>query len=106
MTEKSIQESLLEKRDFHEEFHQLQVIKNVLSGHGLNICEYSDDIVQEQFKERYTFPIANDGAQGVRVTRERKGGLVVSFTNGFEDPKNKKRVEVTTALREKGIDVV
>jgi hypothetical protein len=95
-----------ESQKFESEFRQLGVIKEVLSTCGLDVCKYPDKIIQRQFEERNTFPIANDGAQGIRVTRNREGVLTVFFTNGFEDPRNEKRKEVTNILHERGIDVV
>ena len=53
-----------------------------------------------------TFPIANEGAQGIRITRWHSGKLTISFTNGFENPKDPKRVEITEKLQVKGFDVV
>lgn len=106
MTEKFGHEPSLETRKYIENFRQLGIIKEVISACGLEVCNYPTAIISEQFKERSTFPIANDGAQGIRVTPNRDGSLTVSFTNGFEDPKNEKRIEVTDALRKKGIDVV
>jgi hypothetical protein len=106
MNGESNRELSLEGQKFESEFHQLGVIKEVLLTCGLDVCKYSDEIIQRQFEERYTFPIVNDGAQGIRITRDRKGDLTVSFTNSFEDPRNEKRKEVTKILRERGIDVV
>ncbi|MFA7286118.1 MAG: hypothetical protein WC052_00405 [Patescibacteria group bacterium] len=103
MGEKSSQEPRLETQEYAEYFRTLAIIKEVLSECGLNAREYSDEIIIEQLKNRYTFPIAHDGLDGIRASRNREGGLTVSFTNGFEDPENKKRIEVTAALREKGI---
>lgn len=88
------------------DFQQLRKILEIIKSFGLTFPGYSDKIVQNQWDMGNTFPIANEGAQGIRVTRERGGGLIVSFTNGFEDPKNPKRMEVTEELRKNGINAV
>lgn len=87
-------------------YQQLKEIWSILQELGLTPTNYPAEVVQNQWDMGCTFPIANEGAQGIRITRSRRGGLTVSFTNGFEDSKNPKRVEVTEKLREKGFDVV
>lgn len=91
---------------YTQDYQQLMEIFNLLKSCGLTIPQYSDEIIQEQWDYGNTFPIANEGAQGIRISRRRRGGLTVSFTNGFENPKNPKRIEITERLREKGFDVV
>ena len=89
-----------------KDYQQLQEIWSILQELGLTPTNYPPEIVQSQWDMGNTIPIANEGAQGIRITRSRRGGLTVSFTNGFEDPKNPKRVEVTEKLRDRGFDVV
>ena len=102
--EKKQSETSVEK--YKDEFDQLRVIREVLSEAGLCVCDYPNEMIVEQFELRNAVPVAMEGAQGIRVSRKREGGLLISFTNGFENPKDLKRIKVTAALREKGIDVV
>lgn len=93
---------------YEKDYQQLREILKIIEELGLTPIQYSAESIQEQWGDSTgsTIPIANEGAQGIRITRWRKGGLTVSFTNGFEDPKDPKRVEITTKLLEKGFDVV
>jgi|GEM_PF-1819905 len=87
-------------------YQQLQEIWSILQELGLTPTDYPAEDVQNQWDMGSDFPIANEGTQGIRVTRSRKGELTVWFTNGFEDKNNQKRVEVTEKLRERGFSVV
>ncbi|MFA6271636.1 MAG: hypothetical protein WC693_00815 [Patescibacteria group bacterium] len=96
---------------FEEAYQQLQEIIAVLAELGLNIPDYchSEEIIREQWDDNYRipFPVARDGADGIRASRRRDGkGFIISFTNGFENSDDPKRMEITEVLREKGFDVV
>ncbi len=91
---------------YADDFKQLHIIMNTLQDLGLNVCEYSSQIIEREWRMRASFPIVHNRVQGVRIKRGFKGGLSVWFTNGFEDPKNLTRIEITAKLREKGIVVV
>ncbi len=105
-------ENFIEKPQFKlaekyvKDYQQLQEILEIIKELGLTPTQYSIEIIQNQWDMGNTIPIANEGAQGVRITRWRRGGLTVSFTNDFEDSKDPRRVEITMKLREKGFDVV
>jgi len=104
MNEKYHEFSTREK--FRNDFIELKKVLEVLKGLGFALTEYTDEIIQSQWDDGNTFPIVNDGAQGIRVTRWRRGGITISFTNDFEDTKNPRRIEATEELRKKGINVV
>lgn len=107
MSEKFIEKpqfQLVEK--YEKDYRQLQEILEIIKEAGLTPTQYPIETIQSQWDMGNTIPIANEGAQGVRITRWKRGGLTVSFTNGFEDPKNPKRTEVTKKLRERGFDAV
>lgn len=107
MSEKFIESPQFKLSEKYEnDYRQLQEILEIIIESGLTPTQYPIEIIQNQWDMGNTFPVANEGAQGIRVTRWRKGGLTVSFTNGFEDPKNPKRTEVTMKLCKKGFDVV
>ena len=91
---------------YEEDFKQLRKVLDIIKSIGLTPTGYSDEIIQNQWDMGNTFPIVREGADGIRVTRSRRGGITVSFTNGFENPKDPKRMEVTEELRKSGIDVV
>lgn len=107
MNEKFIEKAQFEIAEkYINDYRQLQEIFDVIEGLGLTPTRYPAKNIQDQWDMGNTFPIANEGAQGIRITRWSKGGLTISFTNGFEDSMDPKRVEVTEKLREKGFDVV
>ena len=94
--------------EFEKGFDDLQKVLKILSELGLNPPEYCFDksIIKKQWDERYVFPIAREGADGIRANyRSRNKKIMISFTNGFEDPQDPKRLEVTAKLREAGFDV-
>lgn len=96
------------KEKYRKDYQQLQKIIAVLEGMGLSIpplCK-SEKNIQEQWDLQLVFPIANEGAQGIRITRDRREGLTIFFTNGFEDRKNQRRIEITSRLKEEGFNVV
>ena len=92
---------------YKKDFQDLQEIIKILKEEGLSITHYcqSEKIVQTQWDTNSTFLIANEGAKAVKITRWPQGGLTVSFTNGFDDPNDPKRIRITAKLREKGFDV-
>ena len=49
------------------------------------------------------FPVVRDGVDGIRVSYSKRRGLIVWFTNGFEDPEDPKRKEVTEKLKKAGL---
>lgn len=106
MGEKSLEIQSGKAEKYARNYEKLQEIWEALQELGLTPTNYPLEVVQSQWDMGSTFPIANEGAQGIRVTLSRKGELTVSFTNGFEDQKNPKRIEVTEKLREKGFNVV
>jgi len=99
-----IQPGMAEK--YVKNYKQLQEILIILKELGLTPIDYQSEVIQSQWDIGNTFPIANEGAQGIRINRSRKGELTVSFTNGFENPNDPKRVEIAGKLREKGFDAV
>lgn len=96
-----------EKIKFAEAFQQLQDILEVLEEMGFTIPDYcrSEEKIREQYKQGYTFPIAREGLDGIRAKKWRDGGIRVSFTNGFDDPDDPQRLEITEKLRAKGFNV-
>ena len=102
---------------FEQAFQKLKEIVEVLKNLGLRVPEHvlDENLIRETWEEKsyHLFPIASNGSDGIRARRlkrrdltEFKGtGFMIAFTNGFEDPKNPMRVEVTKKLREKGFKV-
>jgi hypothetical protein len=87
-------------------YQQLQEIWTVLKEAGLTPTNYPPEFVEEEWNSDSAFPLAQDGVQGIRISRSREGQLKIWFTNGFENPNNPKRIEITQKLREKGFKVV
>lgn len=106
MSEKFIENQFKITEKYIVNYQQLQEIWDILHELELTPTNYPAEVVQSQWDLGNTFPIVNEGAQGIRITRSRRGELTVSFTNGFEDPKNVKRIEVTERLRKLGFDVI
>lgn len=97
-----------ENPEFEKFFQELQNIINVLTEMGFTVPEYcfSKKHIQEQWNNRFVFPIVREGLDGIRASiSKRNGSIMVSFTNGFEDPQNPDRLKVTKKLREAGFDV-
>lgn len=90
---------------YAEDYRRLKKILEILRELGLTPKDYPPQVIQAQWEAHSTIPIAEDGVQGIRITRLRKGGLKVSFTNGFEDPRDQERIRITEKLREEGFDV-
>lgn len=94
--------------EFEKAFQQLQNIIALLAKIGFTIPEYcySKEKIKEYWNNKFAFPIAKEGLDGIRASRSRNGEFRIWFTNGFEDPKNPKRLEITAKLREQGFDVI
>jgi len=94
--------------NFDNAFQQLQKIAAILAEMGLNVRSYindSDEIKLEWMRDT-AFPVALDGCDGIRASRNRKDdGFIIWFTNGFENPENPQRQEITTKLKEAGFEV-
>jgi hypothetical protein len=66
----------------------------------------SPEKIKQDWEKKYAFPVAREGLDGVRAKRMPNGNFRVFFTNGFEDPNDPKRMEITEKLRVEGFDVV
>ena len=106
----SIPQQLKQESDFERlerDFECLEQIARILRESGLNVIDRSISI--ERLKNptaEMGFPIVRDGADGIRISyysRKSRKGLKVWFTNGFEDPENPKRKEVTEKLKKAGL---
>lgn len=97
-----------EKSSFEQAFRQLREILDILEENGFTVPEYcySPKKIKQNWQEKNPFPIARDGLDGIRAKLMPNGKFRVFFTNGFEDPEDPKRVEITKILKEKGFDVV
>jgi predicted aspartyl protease len=93
---------------FEQAYAELQQILDLLANMDLQIVEFGrdEDIIRRQWEDKYPFPIVRDGADGIRVKRERDGHFKVWFTNGFEKPEDPQRVEIVQKLTTAGFDVV
>jgi hypothetical protein len=108
MYEGQIKREQMLEANFSKAFEDLQKIAAILTEMGLRVRNYISDpnIIKEDWKRGTTVPVAADGCDGIRASRnEENNGFVISFTNGFEDYNNPQRQEVTTRLKEAGFDV-
>lgn len=99
-----------QKISFEDAWEELQRIFNVLEALDFRVVEHRnrEDIFKRNWEDRFAVavPVACDGADGIRVVRQRNGHYMVTFTNGFENPNDPERIKVVDALQAKGIDVV
>ena len=87
-----------------EAFDQLQKIASVLREMGFDVADGL--ITLNRLKDPTSemgFPIVRDGVDGIRASYTNRRGLVIWFTNGFEDPNNPKRQEVMQRLKKEGL---
>ena len=94
-----------EREKFNKDFEKLKKISLILKEMGFEIREYA--LSPEEFKRNrdngIEFPVVEDGAQGIRIASSKIGEIAVSFTNGFEDPGNHRRIEVEKKLKNEGL---
>jgi hypothetical protein len=88
-----------------QDFERLQSIAVILRDMGFEVTDrlISLDFLRQATDQEHSFPIVEDGAQGIRVSTHKKRPLRVWFTNGFEDPANPRRQEVERRLKEVGL---
>lgn len=106
MTEQIPQQSKQESdpEQLQQDFERLTQIAQILKESGLHVLDRS--ISMERLKDptaEMGFPVVRDGVDGIRVSYSKRRGLIVWFTNGFEDPEYPKRKEVTEKLKKAGL---
>lgn len=107
MNEKLIDKSQSKlPEEYRGDYEKLKEILVIIKEAGLTPTNYSIDAIKQDWDESSPFPIAEEGANGIRLIRQPEEGLIITFTNGFENPKNATRVNITQKLREKGFNVV
>ena len=87
-----------------ESFNRLRQIANILREMGFKVIDTM--ITLDRLKDPTSiagFPIVRDGADGIRASYTKRRGLIIWFTNGFEDLDNQKRQEVQQRLRKEGL---
>lgn len=88
-----------------EAFDRLQQVVGILKEMGFEVVNRA--IALDRLKNptsEFGFPIVRDGRDGIRASYTNRRGLVIWFTNGFEDPANQKRQEVEQRLKKEGLD--
>ncbi len=87
------------------EFERLLKIHAILKEMGFKIWEYASTFenFKEEWDKRTAFPLVWEGGNGIRVSPDRWKGLVVWFTNSFEDPENPVRLKVKERLTVEGL---
>ena len=91
---------------FDQDWDRLQQLLKYLTSLGLAVHsisrDYFDDFVVGQGMPT---PIAGRGGDGIRMSYEKRRGLLVWFTNEFENPEDETRKNVQeywSALQDKG----
>lgn len=85
-------------------FDRLQKVAHILREMGFKVID--DLITLDTLKDPTSmagFPIVRDGVDGIRASYTNRRGLIIWFTNGFEDPDDPKRQEVTQRLKKEGL---
>mgnify|MGYP001598687284 FL=1 len=93
-----------EPQKIMEAFDRLQKVSVILKEMGFRVIDrlITLDALKSPTSEA-GFPIVRDGRDGIRALYTKRKGLVILFTNGFEDPANQKRQEVTQRLNKEGL---
>ena len=87
-----------------EAFNRLQKIAHILGEMGFQVL--NSMITLDRLKDPTSemgFPMVRDGVDGIRASYTKRQGLVIWFTNGFQDPDNPKRQEVEQRLKKEGL---
>ena len=86
------------------DFERLQRIVEVLREMGLHPTDHliSEDILRNPTSEA-GFPLVSDGLNGIRASYKKDQGLVIWFTNSFENPDDLRRQEVVKRLQQEGL---
>ena len=87
-----------------KDFEGLKKMIKVIGEMGFQVIERptTPDILEDPTSEA-GFPLVHDGVDGIRASYTKDRGLVIWFTNTFEDPQNSQRQEVVQRLREEGL---
>ncbi len=93
-----------EKNQTYEEaFERLKAIAEFLREKGFDVTDRLITLTNLQRPmAELGFPIVSDGADGIRASYSKNRGLIIWFTNGFEDPENTQRKEVEEFLKNNG----
>ena len=81
--------------EIDHEWDRLQNLLEYLRSIGLRTRDISRDYFDNStVRKGMPTPIVFNGADGIRMSYEKRRGLMVWFTNGFEDPENETRKKV------------
>lgn len=75
----------------------------VLEGLGIRV---RGPFTPEAIVENGSTPLCSAGGDGIRACFDRWDGLIISFTNGFDDSNDPERQKIANALRDAGIPVM
>lgn len=94
----------MENQKLQENFNRLQSIAEILREMGLQVIDNFITIERLQNPtSEMGFPIVRDGVDGIRASYSKRRGLIIWFTNGFEDPNDPKRQKIIKRLQEEGL---
>ena len=87
------------------EFERLKTIHSILTEMGFTVWEFATSFenFKELWKEEKAFPLVDDGANGIRAIPHKDRGLVVTFTNEYEEPDDPIRQKVEERLKAEGL---
>lgn len=85
-------EGLTQQENFEIHFSRLQKLWEILKEKGFRMMDL--DIIRQDLEMGIRVPIVYDGACGARASYSHKRGLIIWYTNGFENPDNTTRQEI------------
>ncbi|TAK04720.1 hypothetical protein EPO33_01860 [Patescibacteria group bacterium] len=91
------------------DFDRLVAIVEFLRQEGFRVCDdlVTYEMMTSEIAQRHATPMVWDGSQGIRYKYDPYRGLIISFTNGFEEPDDPRRVRIVKWAKEKGFgDIV
>ena len=93
-----------ERENPEQALERLQKIAEILKEMKLNVIDRA--VTLERLLDATAeigFPIVREGSNGVRASYSKRDGLRIWFTNGFDDPSNLTRQEITKKLKAAGL---
>lgn len=78
-----------------QDWSHLQRLLEYCRSIGLRTCDISRDYFNNSTVQMgMPTPIVHDGTDGIRMSYDKRRGLLIWFTNGFDDPEDETRKRV------------
>lgn len=81
--------------ELDRDWNHLQRLLEYCKSIGLKICDISRDYFNNSTVQMgMPTPIVHDGVDGIRMSYDKRRGLLIWFTNKFENPEDETRKKV------------